>query len=68
MASPQCLGYRGEHGVLTKDICYPAKDQIIQQVINKVKQTNVDAIFIATDEDDLIEELQQVLQVYEWRG
>ena len=50
--------------MLTEDRCYPAKDQVIQQVINKVKQTKVDAIFIATDEDDLIEELQQVLQVY----
>lgn len=68
-ASPQCLGYRNEKGALTSDICFPTKDLIfkkIKRVIKMVKEQNksneIKSIFVASDSNHMIQELNDGLK------
>lgn len=68
-ASVQCLGYRNEYGSLTMDICMPSKKIIVRQIkrqIKKMKELNpaneVRAIFVASDNDYMIDFLSSALE------
>lgn len=61
MASPQCLGHRNEHGVMTAELCLPSKDTVIRQVKSAVSQIGAKAVFVASDGDHMTEELRQSL-------
>lgn len=67
-ASPQCLGYNNERGDLFPELCMPSKDLIIKQLkrlIKNVKQTHknneVRSIFVASDSNHMITELNTAL-------
>ena len=61
MASPQCLGYSGQQKV-TKTICFPPKEEIIQRTTRIVKNINAKYVFVATDHDPMVQDLEQALQ------
>ncbi|CAH1776158.1 unnamed protein product [Owenia fusiformis] len=61
MASPQCMGYQNTEP-LTKEICYPSEETILRQVKNAVLKTNAKHIFVATDKNPMIKELEQHLK------
>ncbi|XP_055902803.1 GDP-fucose protein O-fucosyltransferase 1 [Eupeodes corollae] len=67
-ASPQCLGYNNEKGELFPELCMPPKEVIIKQLkrlIKQVKQTHknneVRSIFVASDSNHMISELNTAL-------
>lgn len=60
-ASPQCIGYRGENGKLTNEMCYPSDDTILKQVKRAVKEKGINNVFIATDSRDLIPKLKKAM-------
>ena len=61
MASPQCLGYRNEKGTIRREYCNPSDEVIINQVVTRVKEENLKAVFISSEENSLITELQDAL-------
>lgn len=68
-ASPQCLGYNNEKGTLYHELCMPPKELIIRQIkrlIKNVKQDHpkneVRSIFVASDSNHMITELNSALQ------
>ncbi len=58
-ASAQCLGYRNEHGLLTQEMCTPSEDTIVKQLRSAIKQHQAKAIFVASDQDHMIEHLEK---------
>lgn len=68
-AAAQCLGYRNERGNATMDMCMPGRDLIVRQlkrVIKKAKEigpsNEIRAIFVASDSNHMIDELNEALQ------
>ncbi|XP_014785787.1 GDP-fucose protein O-fucosyltransferase 1 [Octopus bimaculoides] len=61
MASPQCLGYRGNR-LVTHQICLPSADEVIRLTKTIVTETGINIIFVATDKDPMIEVLEQQLK------
>ncbi|XP_061401462.1 GDP-fucose protein O-fucosyltransferase 1 [Musca vetustissima] len=68
-ASPQCLGYNNEKGNLYPELCMPPKEHIIRQIkrlIKNVKQDHpkneIRSIFVASDANHMITELNNALQ------
>ncbi|XP_075165566.1 O-fucosyltransferase 1 [Haematobia irritans] len=68
-ASPQCLGYNNEKGNLYPELCMPSKELIIRQIkrlIKNVKQDHpkneIRSVFVASDANHMITELNSALQ------
>ncbi|XP_076033993.1 O-fucosyltransferase 1 [Oratosquilla oratoria] len=61
-AAPQCLGYRNEHGVSTKDLCLPPENLIIKQLKRVIKNIGAKSIFVASDSDHMIDKLNEALK------
>lgn len=68
-ASPQCLGYNNEKGDLTMDICMPSQEFIIRKIkriVKKVKESQkkneIKSIFVASDNNHMIEYLNDFLR------
>lgn len=61
-ASPQCIGYRGEHGTITREMCYPSDNTIIRQVKNAIKNIKAKGVFVATDSRDLIDKMSKAIK------
>ncbi|KAL1491424.1 hypothetical protein ABEB36_012025 [Hypothenemus hampei] len=66
-AAPQCLGYRNEGGNATPEMCLPSKELIIRQLKRTIKSMNnsgksVRAVFVASDSNHMIEDLQSSLR------
>ncbi|CAF0771824.1 unnamed protein product [Didymodactylos carnosus] len=62
-ASAQCLGYSLEKGiVLSSEICYPSRNTIIKQVEHAVITHKPDYLFVAADEDHMIQQFQKTLE------
>ncbi|ODM97291.1 GDP-fucose protein O-fucosyltransferase 1 [Orchesella cincta] len=61
-SSPQCLGYHQENGKLTAEMCYPSTSTIIKQLKRAVKKINATSIFVASDRNHLITDLNTALQ------
>uniref|UniRef100_A0A1I8NLW7 GDP-fucose protein O-fucosyltransferase 1 n=1 Tax=Stomoxys calcitrans TaxID=35570 RepID=A0A1I8NLW7_STOCA len=68
-ASPQCLGYTNDKGNLYPELCMPSKELIIRQIkrlIKNVKQDHpkneIRSIFVASDANHMIAELNSALQ------
>ena len=60
-ASPQCLGYYNEHGLLTPQICDPSPEVILQNVEDVVASLGAKSIFVASDRDHMITDLNDRL-------
>lgn len=61
-ASPQCLGYKGEHGPLERVTCFPDKDIILKQLRRAIKAIKARAVFVASDNDHMINEINENLK------
>lgn len=61
MASPQCLGYKGDKKVTTK-ICLPPKEEVLRLTKNIVLSTKIKNIYVATDKDPMIKDLTKHLE------
>lgn len=62
-AAPQCLGYRNEHGVATNEMCMPSKETIVKQLKRIIREMkDVASVFVASDSNYMIQELQDALQ------
>ena len=56
MASPQCLGY-SRYRTVTKNLCFPPKEDILNRTEEAVRKTGAKSVFVATDSDPMLEEL-----------
>lgn len=68
-SAAQCLGYQNEKGVATAGMCMPPKEIIIKQIKLQIKlhdekhPTNkIISIFVASDSDHMISELNNALK------
>ncbi|CAG9771945.1 unnamed protein product [Ceutorhynchus assimilis] len=67
-SAPQCLGYQNEKGKATADMCLPSKELILRQLkrviksINNNNQKTIVAVFVASDNNHMLEELQSGLK------
>lgn len=68
-AAAQCLGYRNENGGATMNMCMPTKDIVVKQIRRQIKLFNerhpsngIKSIFVASDSDHMITELNNALQ------
>ncbi|KAI0231944.1 GDP-fucose protein O-fucosyltransferase 1 [Lamellibrachia satsuma] len=61
-ASAQCLGYNFEHGQLTMDMCMTPHDMVKKQVKKALKKMKAKSLFVAADDDHMIEEFTQYLK------
>lgn len=57
MASPQCLGY-SRYRTVTRNLCYPPKQDILNRTEEAVRKTSAKAVFVATDDDPMLDELK----------
>nr|ABA29469.1 putative protein O-fucosyltransferase 1 [Caenorhabditis elegans] len=64
-ASEQCLGEGHHLGTLTKEICSPSKQQILEQIVEKVGSIGAKSVFVASDKDHMIDEINEALKPYE---
>ena len=64
-ASPQCLGYLSEHGSVTLELCLPSQQTIIKQLKRTLKSTGAKSVFVASDNDHMIEFLTQALSKFQ---
>ena len=60
MASTQCLGENPE-APLTMEMCLPTKETVIETVTNVLKRTNLNHVYIATDNDPYIDDFRKSL-------
>ena len=61
MASPQCLGYTRYHTV-SRELCFPPKELILNQTEAALRDTGAGALYVATDEDPMLEDFQKRFQ------
>ena len=60
MESPQCLDYGSQ---LSYDLCYPSQEDILEQTAAAAEQIQAKAIFVASDSNFMINELQDKCKV-----
>ncbi|VDN56745.1 unnamed protein product [Dracunculus medinensis] len=60
-ASAQCTGYFGEHGSLTKEMCFPPLSIILNDTEYEVKRISAKSVFVSSDRNHYIDELNQRL-------
>lgn len=60
-SSAQCLGYFNEHGEATKEMCSPSLDEIYSKVESAVKSAQALSVYVASDNDHMIGQLQKHL-------
>jgi len=60
-ASVQCTGYNNEHP-LSHDMCNPSTKEILTQVKKYIKHTKAEALYIATDNNPMVETFKRELK------
>lgn len=65
-AAPQCLGYRNEKGIATKDMCMPSKETIIRQLKRVIKsysgEKTIRSVYVASDSNHMLNDLSEGLK------
>uniref|UniRef100_A0AC34RDD3 GDP-fucose protein O-fucosyltransferase 1 n=1 Tax=Panagrolaimus sp. JU765 TaxID=591449 RepID=A0AC34RDD3_9BILA len=61
-ASPQCLGLYNEYGVLTSEICSPSEETVLNDVEEVVNSIRAKSVFVSSDKDHMIPELNDRLK------
>ncbi|KAG6446198.1 GDP-fucose protein O-fucosyltransferase 1 isoform X2 [Manduca sexta] len=65
-AAPQCVGYKNERGPLTMSMCIPQGPEIIRQVKRALKKLDdIKYVFVASDANHMIDELNTSLQRFD---
>nr|XP_034828756.1 GDP-fucose protein O-fucosyltransferase 1 isoform X2 [Maniola hyperantus] len=61
-SAPQCVGYKNEKGKLTPSMCLPHRSEIIKQIKRAFKKfKDIKYVFVASDSNHMIEDLQSSL-------
>lgn len=60
-ASPQCIP-TGSKRKLSYEMCFPPKKEVLKKVKKIVKKTKAKRVFVATDNDPMIKELNEALK------
>ncbi|XP_076462292.1 GDP-fucose protein O-fucosyltransferase 1-like [Babylonia areolata] len=60
MASPQCLGYKGNRKV-TPELCLPSPNTILRETKKVVDSIKATVVYVATDKDPMLEKLKTAL-------
>ena len=60
-SSAQCVGYFNEHGETTKEMCSPSVTEVYSKVESAVKSVQALSVFVASDNDHMIDKLQKHL-------
>lgn len=63
-SSEQCTGINNLKGQLTKEVCLPSKKTILEDLSKIVEEKNIKSIFVSSDKDHMIEELNDHLKIY----
>lgn len=63
-SAPQCVGYRGEKGSISKEVCFPSKNTILTQMRRVVRALKARAVFVASDNDHMLAEINDALKLY----
>lgn len=62
-AAPQCVGYKNERGPLIPSMCLPQPADIIKQVKRALKKLdNIKYVFVASDSNHMIDDLNKALR------
>ena len=61
-SSAQCVGYFNEHGQATKEMCNPSANEIYTKVESAVNSVQALSVFVASDNDHMIDRLQNHLK------
>uniref|UniRef100_A0A0N4Z1K3 GDP-fucose protein O-fucosyltransferase 1 n=1 Tax=Parastrongyloides trichosuri TaxID=131310 RepID=A0A0N4Z1K3_PARTI len=64
-SSEQCTGINNEKGQLTKESCLPSYETILHDVEKLVREKNMKAIFVSSDKNHMIEEINKRLKKYD---
>uniref|UniRef100_A0A0N4ZJV4 GDP-fucose protein O-fucosyltransferase 1 n=1 Tax=Parastrongyloides trichosuri TaxID=131310 RepID=A0A0N4ZJV4_PARTI len=64
-SSEQCTGINNEKGQLTKESCFPSYETILHDVEKLVRENNMKAVFVSSDKDHMIEEINERLKTYD---
>jgi len=57
-SSAQCLGYRGQHGSLSMELCSPSSHILIQQITQIIRSTGLKYVYVASDHDHMLDKLR----------
>ncbi|KAI1724199.1 GDP-fucose protein o-fucosyltransferase domain-containing protein [Ditylenchus destructor] len=63
-ASAQCTGFAWEHGKLSREACLPGINTSANSIVDKMKHFGANSVYIASDYQHYIKELQQRLKQY----
>ncbi|CEF70241.1 GDP-fucose protein O-fucosyltransferase 1 [Strongyloides ratti] len=63
-SSEQCTGPYNAYGELTSDVCFPSKETILKDIEKVVKENNIKSLFVSSDKDHMIEEINNHLKVF----
>lgn len=61
MASPQCMGYKPQ-AKLTASLCLPEKQDVLKDVKRAVKAIKAKGVYVATDNDPMLNDLSKHLK------
>lgn len=68
-SAAQCLGYRNELGIATKEMCQPTQELIFKQIKRQIMVHNekhpsnlIKSVFVASDRDHMINELNNAFK------
>uniref|UniRef100_A0AC35UHI2 GDP-fucose protein O-fucosyltransferase 1 n=1 Tax=Rhabditophanes sp. KR3021 TaxID=114890 RepID=A0AC35UHI2_9BILA len=64
-ASEQCTGVGEQIGPLTKEVCEPSKETILHDIEKLVRESNFKAIYVSSDKDHMIDDINDRLSTYE---
>lgn len=64
-ASAQCLGDGHHLGRITKTMCSPTKKVILEQVVDAVGSIGAKSVFVSSDHNSMIDELNEALNAYD---
>ncbi|PAV84512.1 hypothetical protein WR25_12243, partial [Diploscapter pachys] len=64
-ASAQCLGENHHEGHLTKEMCAPSKATILEQIVDQVGKIGAKSVFVSSDKDHMLDEINEALRPYE---
>lgn len=51
-----------EHGTLTKEMCFPSEKTILSKIKREAKKLKIKAIFVAADNDYMIDQIENYLK------
>lgn len=67
-SAPQCVGYSGERGPLPPMACLPTAQVVTQQLVRVVRALRARSVFVATDNDAMLEQLDRALEPLQVRA